>query len=186
MDRPDPENRKRVRRWKYTQKVLHYLDEQNQSEFEAVVTYYRGILNNGVTNIDLTEADAVFNLICDEYLSADPFMRNLFQIVDIAEETKGGDRKNAWKNICLGSDLDGLIDPIDICPTASQYTDFKAKLHVMIPLFLHIRKEFEIRDQVRDTEYLELSDYFDTSFKIDTALNMVFYTNLKDFTVRNF
>src|SRR5690606_4996530 len=77
-------------------------------------------------------------------------------------------RTDAWKNICLGSDLDGLIDPINICPTASQYPIFKEKLKVFIPLFLSLRKDFEIRDKLLG-DYQDLEYYFGDGFTVDRA-----------------
>ena len=94
-------------------------------------------------------------------------------------------RIRSWQNICLGSDLDGLIDPLNICPTASDYPTFKRKLRLFIPLFLTMRKTFEERDNVYG-EYRTIQDYFGESFTLDDALNMVFFQNLVMFTMENF
>ena len=94
-------------------------------------------------------------------------------------------RERSWQNICLGSDLDGLIDPLNICPTASDYPAFKGKLKLFIPLFLEMRKTFEERDVVYG-EYRSYEDYFNANFTLDQALNMVFFENLVRFTRENF
>jgi hypothetical protein len=90
-----------------------------------------------------------------------------------------------WEYVCLGSDLDGLIDPINICPSASQYPFFKEKLTVLIPLFLYIRKNFEKRDKLLGA-FRTYDEYFDSGFTMHQALQMVFYNNLKDFTDKTF
>ncbi|MBL0744124.1 hypothetical protein [Chryseolinea lacunae] len=95
-------------------------------------------------------------------------------------------KRSGWVNICLGSDLDGMIDPINICPTASQYPAFKAKLKVLIPLFIAIRHQFEVKDKLLPDPYPSTDYYFNANFKVDEALDMLFYTNLKDFTLTNF
>jgi hypothetical protein len=95
-------------------------------------------------------------------------------------------------NICIGSDFDGLIDPLNICPTASHYPEFKEKLKVLIPLFLVMRKEFERNDRLLGA-YKEYAKYFDTAdsskpekFTLEDALDGLFYYNLKNFTQNNF
>ena len=92
----------------------------------------------------------------------------------------------SWRNICLGSDLDGLIDPINICSSASSYPFFKEKLEILIPLFLHIRKNFEVQDKLLG-HYRGYNDYFpDQSLSVRMALDRVFYTNLYEFTAKHF
>lgn len=105
---------------------------------------------------------------------------------------KTPDKKSAWMNICIGSDFDGLIDPLNICPTASHYPEFKEKLKVLIPLFLEMRKEFERNDRLLGA-YKEYAKYFDTAdspqrekFTLQHALDGLFYDNLKNFTQNNF
>lgn len=95
-------------------------------------------------------------------------------------------KRSGWVNLCLGSDLDGMIDPINICPTASQYPAFRAKLKVLIPLFIAIRHQFEVKDKLLPDPYPSTDYYFNANFKVDEALDMLFYTNLKDFTLKNF
>jgi hypothetical protein len=92
----------------------------------------------------------------------------------------------SWKNVCLGSDMDGLIDPINICSSASNYPFFKVKLEKLIPLFLYIRKKYEGEDKLLGA-YREYKDYFsDDTFPLRTALDLLFYRNLYDFTAKHF
>jgi len=82
--------------------------------------------------------------------------------------------------------MDGLIDPINICSSASNYPFFKAKLEKLIPLFLYIRKNFEGQDKLLGS-YREYEDYFsDATFPVRDALDLLFYKNLYDFTAKHF
>lgn len=123
-----------------------------------------------------------------DFMSAEPFMQNLFRLVDLIMD----DPKNRhddyppvqraweypWWHVCIGSDLDGLIDPIDICATADRYPYFKRRLKVLIPLFLEWRR-FEYPDM------RGFKDYFAAPEDIDRALDLLFYESLRDFTTRN-
>ena len=51
---------------------------------------------------------------------------NILHIIQIAGE-KG------WKHICIGSDFDGFINPVDICKNANQYKTFRAGLEKWLP-----------------------------------------------------
>lgn len=220
--------RSKCRRTTHMISALHYLRQQNQKEMDTVLAFYRRQFAS-IRDRDL------FKLVVHDYCSAEPFLQNLFHIVDIAhlagkEDRRGrllvaaarevaneehqrgrlyadsvrtqkvlqkiesdetaapvpSDPGKSWRNICLGSDLDGLIDPINICSSASSYPFFKEKLEILIPLFLHIRENFEVQDKLLG-HYRGHSDYFpDDSFSVRTALDRVFYSNLYDFTVKHF
>lgn len=197
-------------------------------EYKTVSQHYQHRLASSGIEIDDRR---LFKLICEEYLSAESFLNNLFHIIDISKDVKEQeareskkthliaqyesqhpdekeddakrawqiqqqmeqleplqllqDKKEFWKYVCIGSDLDGLIDPINICPTASQYPQFKEKLELFIPLYLYIRERFEQRDPVLGN-YDSYNDYFDSQFTSRKALDMLFYSNLRDFTINNF
>jgi hypothetical protein len=95
------------------------------------------------------------------------------------------EKRKDWKNICIGSDFDGMVDPLNICPTATQFPLFKKKLRYLIPLFIEMRKTFEQHDRLIGT-HRSYDDYFDNEFTLDEALDMFFYFNLKDFTIKHF
>lgn len=121
-----------------------------------------------------------------DYRSAEPFLNNLFHIIDRIHEDQGDGwdttfavLEHPWRYVCLGSDLDGLIDPIDICPNADGYTHFRERLRHFIPLFLELRSE-------QDPQARHFNAYFTTSFTVDDALDLLFYESLRAFTVRNF
>jgi hypothetical protein len=98
----------------------------------------------------------------------------------------GDDLSSSWKFVCFGSDLDGLIDPINICPSASNYPFFKAKLEKLVPLFLYVRQNFEVKDKLLGN-YRGYDDYFrEGSFSVEDALSLLYYKNLADFTDKHF
>jgi microsomal dipeptidase-like Zn-dependent dipeptidase len=51
---------------------------------------------------------------------------NILHIVHV-----GGDK--AWKHICLGTDFDGLINPIEGCNYASNFDDLRKELKIYLP-----------------------------------------------------
>lgn len=297
------EKGERCKRLKYTEKVLHYLSQDwvKCNAYDSVESFYIRLLKKDnlyreMSNESAEEQSAqkkqFFQMIFEEYTSAEPFLQNVFHIVDIARKTnekirqdstaanaskimvnlaidsirannkdvnqlieESGRKANqeirrtpldqeqrdrvtrqaenftannvidtllqnsreqykfqgkvelqtkqmintmnfvkldslakreAWKNICLGSDFDGMIDPLNICPTASQFPIFREKLKVFIPLFLYIRQEFEVKDRLLSSRYQGKDDYFDKNFRVDDALHLLFYDNLKKFTLENF
>ncbi|MBX2815012.1 MAG: hypothetical protein KTR24_03405 [Saprospiraceae bacterium] len=125
-----------------------------------------------------------FRILAEDYISALPFLENLFHLVDVIHGSLGSKYQSEdpnvdgqiWTHVCIGSDLDGFIDPLDICPTASHYPIFKQKLKYLIPLFL---KERAMRPG--ESHHLRLENYF-TNTSIDQALNYLFYESLADFT----
>lgn len=95
-------------------------------------------------------------------------MNNLFYMLD----KSGRDLNEAWNYFCIGSDLDGMIDPIDIVATAARYPYMRDRLEQFIPVFL----------ELSDRDY---KDYFPNDC-LKENLNKLFYDNLKNFVVENF
>lgn len=75
----------------------------------------------------------------DSFRVAEPFLRNIFYIVQHSGRTDS----TAWNHIAFGSDFDGMINPIDICPTATDIPQFRAYLERAIPVFLSIHQEYD-------------------------------------------
>ena len=73
--------------------------------------------------------------------------------------------------ICRSSDNDGIIDPIDCCPTARHLADFEKRLlSIVYPYYeksLHVGKIF-----------------IDSREDLESKLRRVFYDNLKEFAVK--
>lgn len=130
----------------------------------------------------------VLRTVTDDYKSVEPVLRNLFLIIDTikvdARSLDGiTDPSYPWGFICLGSDLDGVIDPIDICPTADQFPLLRDRLRQFIPVFLHLRfKEADAIHSTGEVLPFEYSDYFTAQFSIDDALDALFYRSLREFT----
>jgi microsomal dipeptidase-like Zn-dependent dipeptidase len=58
---------------------------------------------------------------------AEPFVRNLFYIVEnsgkFESDVVNGTTKS-WEHVAIGSDFDGVMNPIDICPASSYIPEF--------------------------------------------------------------
>ncbi|HEX2616465.1 MAG TPA: hypothetical protein VHL57_02930, partial [Flavobacteriales bacterium] len=135
----------------------------------------------------------VLDATAADYISAEPFLQNLFYILDrILDNTASyagdvrPDAREAWRCVCIGSDLDGLIDPIDICSTAGMYPYFRERLLQFIPIFLRFRLDQFDRGTMLQGRPRSLEDYFPPGFTPTDALDMLFYTSLRDFTVKHF
>ncbi len=118
----------------------------------------------------LTDKEALDLLILD-YRSVEPFLQNLFHIID-----KSGNKERVWDRICLGSDLDGIIDPLDIIPTASQYPYFRKRLQQCIPIFF----------ELDDAPGRDFTAYFRNVPDMEAKLDKLFYYSLRNFVIKNF
>ncbi|MEP6748874.1 MAG: membrane dipeptidase [Bacteroidota bacterium] len=82
--------------------------------------------NDEVMNFD----DAVNQNLGDTNdLHAHYFLNQALHILTVGKKSKRGIRlSDAAKSICIGSDLDGLVNPIDCCMSTAKYVDFKKQL----------------------------------------------------------
>ena len=55
---------------------------------------------------------------------------NIFHIVKVVRENRPGNHRpaNGWKMIALGSDYDGLVDPMDSFPEVTNFQDLKSEM----------------------------------------------------------
>lgn len=164
-------------RWFYVKRFFNYLYTQQDPEFDKILDRMDALIGldrpAGTYAQNKTKRD-VLKILLLEYKSVEPFLYNLFHVVD----RSGYDKNNliaAWKHICIGSDLDGLIDPLDVMPTASQYPEFKKKLRLYIPIFLRLRK---LNEPTKDPYQV----YFKNPGELEYALDQLFYVSLRDFT----
>ncbi len=98
------------------------------------------------------------------YVELEPFLNNVFYMASKSGEIP----KNAFDRICIGSDYDGNIDPIDICPTARYMPDFENYLKLFIKIYPLVH-----------TEYKDLySPFINHS---DELVEKIMYSNLKNF-----
>ncbi len=73
--------------------------------------------------------------------------RQFFAMVDVImldDSLKKGDKKKIWDCVCLGTDYDGLIDPLSKYPTAMNLSDFAADLAEVLEAHKHTRYIAEI------------------------------------------
>ncbi len=133
-------------------------------------------------------------LLYKDYISIEPFLQNLFHMIDHSGKTINDvqkieksrniyfDKSSVWKQLCMGSDYDGVIDPIDMAPTAAQYPYFRMRMKQFIPLFLELRG-----DENRQYDfYFDPGDDPGKGFVLDEALDMFFYESMREFVVKYF
>lgn len=106
------------------------------------------------------------------YKSVEPLLRNMLYMIDKADTSL----EVAWKLICLGSDFDGGIDPINICPTAEQLPQLESALKRYLPLFA----------KHEGVEYLLLINPTNGQYDLDRMMDLFFEENLKNFLIKNF
>jgi microsomal dipeptidase-like Zn-dependent dipeptidase len=59
-------------------------------------------------------------------------LNNIMHIIKVGNKLEGID---ASKHISIGSDFDGLINAIDVCPSAEEYEDLKRELSLFIDVY---------------------------------------------------
>ncbi len=170
-----------IRRWTFIRRYLWFMLQSNDPDLMPAVDYAVQQMHVPVLEHKRSMRQQykwVMKVLAKDYCSAEPFLYNVFHVVDHAHMTPD----SAWQHVCIGSDLDGLIDPIDICPTASQYPVFKERLTHFIPVFLRLRQVM-----YPALHYADKSFYgFEDPARIREALNLLFYDNLFRFTRKNF
>jgi hypothetical protein len=106
------------------------------------------------------------NITAKEYMKAEPLLRNIFYIIRLilqqqhAQEEPSGypwfvkdtllSKKCPWDMIALGTDFDGLIDPIDFAPTSS-YLPLMHKKMILFALWyarIHSNEFFDPRSKL--------------------------------------
>lgn len=162
--------RSRVSRHKEIKRLFAYYQREGDPLVDQALQYTREEM--GIAG----DEKRIMRITADDYISAEPFIQNLFHILDHS----GLETEAAWSRVCIGSDLDGLIDPIDICPTASLYPNFRSRLRQFIPVFLQIRSMHTTNGPAKQYE-----DYFPPHFDIDRALDLLFYESLRNFSAQH-
>jgi hypothetical protein len=136
-----------------------------------------------------------------EYFKVEPMLRNWFYIVQVIKQQRAneviytstgirppgfvpdpamssGPFKDAWETVNIGSDFDGLIDPIDYAPTAAYLPGLRRRLVAYAYIFAQIHPEF--RDPVTKAPFLN------SLTESDHRLEQLFYSNLTGFITRYF
>lgn len=112
-----------------------------------------------------TEFHGRWNYSYDELKAVEPFMRNLLYIVRYSDCK---DKKEAWKHVAIGSDFDGMIDPIDVCPTVNDIPHLYRLLEYFLPTYAKFNKD----DDLLGPDYVG---------GLTEALNDLFYKNGEEF-----
>lgn len=76
---------------------------------------------------------------------------------------------DTWRHLCIGSDFDGLINPVNSCTSASHYAyleqDMLERLHEMIKGNEAAYHVIDLRTQVRDIMYNNAMDFLSRHFR---------------------
>lgn len=230
LERYYPKKKKKDGTWIFKLQKENKWGKNRWEQIEALFEYFYDIRDQDIINLNLVERkktksfdtrkdfifkdafnaalnytentmgvpkDKVLEITYQDYISAEPFIQNLFYMLKHSKSSKA----DAWEHFCIGSDLDGLIDPIDICPTAGQYPHLRQRLKHFIPIFLKIQLINRIQFQAfEEGQYLkEFNKYFEdvrfeqayvikdgSKFTLDNALDYLFYKSLVDFSMNNF
>jgi hypothetical protein len=99
--------------------------------------------------------------------SAEPFVRNMFAIV----QRSGCTDVKMWKHICIGTDFDGVINPINVCRTAADIPEFYELLVKHFDFYMRL---------------IGIEEKMLCGLQPKEILNMIFYKNLEEFTIKHF
>ncbi|MCF6403144.1 dipeptidase [Chitinophaga filiformis] len=83
----------------------------------------------------------------------EPLMRNILYIVEHSGKRFQGTTKS-WDHIALGSDFDGIVDPIDVCTTAKDIPHLYSHLCRYLPAYAkcinknHLLLEYEDKPEI--------------------------------------
>lgn len=141
-----------------------------------------------------------------EYFKAEPLIRNIFYIVQVIKNRKlqedfykatGNDvcktrerypeyiqdliftEKDPWKMVAIGGDFDGLIDPLDLSPTASYIPLLRKRMVIYAYIFAQIH-------HLEFTDPLTGSPYIQTLAESYQKMEQFFYSNGRDFILKYF
>jgi microsomal dipeptidase-like Zn-dependent dipeptidase len=97
----------------------------------------------------------------------EPFMRNLLYIL---EYSGYAGKIKSWEHISIGSDFDGIIDPLDVCSKITDIPNFYTLLQTYLPTYVkYLNKEELLLDE-----------------PVSLLLNKLFYENGERFITEHF
>lgn len=99
----------------------------------------------------------------NDYMEMEPLMRN---IVYIAEHC--GDHGVCWDHLSIGSDMDGLIQPMSVCRTTRDIPELRKKLVAFLPIYADIHGHRQLFTHLSPTQ----------------TMDKVFYINGRDFILK--
>jgi microsomal dipeptidase-like Zn-dependent dipeptidase len=95
------------------------------------------------------------------------FMSHILHLINVAQRNNYS-VEQALKQVCIGSDFDGIINPLWCCPTAESLPDFKKQFISEFPFFAKANKEITP---------------LPSSFDIHQFANQLFFENGRDFVL---
>jgi microsomal dipeptidase-like Zn-dependent dipeptidase len=98
------------------------------------------------------------------------FLNQLLHILDVAKRNRL-DLNKVSRQICIGSDFDGLINPLDVCPDVTSLEAFK--------------REIRQRLQLKRTLWKNLS-FSKSDLDIDALVDGLFFNNAFEFLKKHF
>ena len=100
------------------------------------------------------------------------FLNQVMHILRVANFSKM-DMRDVINRICIGSDFDGLINPVDCCKNVGDFSSFKNRIVKLL--------------KDHDSEFEEVSDFKISSIiSHKTLIDKIFYDNGKRFIMDNF
>lgn len=110
----------------------------------------------------------------EEYYRCEPLLRNVLYIVLKSERND----TTAWDHVAIGSDFDGLIDPINPCRTAAEIPSLHTKLDTYLEIFWKIHRD--------DPLFGNRDLFFGGSMSYPRAIQKLFFDNGRNFILTNF
>lgn len=112
----------------------------------------------------------------EDYYKCEALARNILYIV--AHCGRASTDTTAWNHIAIGSDFDGLIDPINLCPTAEKIPEFYKQMVTYLEVFWLLHKD--------DAMFKKRDLFFSGQINPVIAMNKFFYENGRNFILNNF
>ena len=189
-------------RWEHVDRLFQWLDGypavQGRGNIpNTEIADAKGLLDRAKVSVTYTQSADIAHsglvLVQEDFRSVVPLLQNLFYILDRIMDHEGratdpaksmSIARSAWSRVCFGSDLDGLIDPIDLVPTAGEYPLLRKRMEDLIPLFLYLRawESPPLIDQNGPDHFRRYASYFPPGWSLSDALDALFYGNLARFT----
>jgi hypothetical protein len=112
------------------------MSSKNQSEYlspEDFKTFFPGVMLEALTTESIEGTESLDSWITPTKEERHPLCMcfNILHIVSVGKITTS---KDPWKHICIGSDFDGLIDPVKICRDSSKMPQLENELLRWLPI----------------------------------------------------
>lgn len=155
------------------------MSSKDQSEYLSVEdfrTFYPHVKVDGLATEALEDKEVIESWLVPSKEERHPLCL-CFNILHIVSVGLIHTSVNPWKHICIGSDFDGLIDPVKICRDASKMPELEKDLIRWMPV-----AEESYRKQNGGPDLLERTANGQIDLgKLKTVVRQIMYENGKDF-----